>query len=346
MKRFIALLFLILVLSSCMSDSKFIEEIDFSDGDYALYIRHKTFGEFIVTDEKAIKNNLNDLKVKFSFINYLPGEGDRGYGAILFKNNAPVKRKIGGAFTHFEIGTLADYALPVKQHLVSGIKKEVQEILDSIKNRKNSFITHQSTFVADNRAFSFRVYFPSIAIPVSREIDSTGYESIQTVNGHEISHWQMNEEAVFDKKWAGQLEDCIRKKAGAISDFEVSIAKRSTGDANIFDTAKNSGDLKTPDHKLLFIKDYMYYDFTASILANKENAEQLLILDFSDCMSEEERNKPQIIAKMKALIKQSTKPNLSLDKGEIGLDGYKDKVTKGKNLYEQEYSLNWLEIEK
>lgn len=50
--------------------------------------------------------------------------------------------------------------------------------------------------------------------------------------------------------------------------------------------------------------------------------------------------------KMKDLVKQSTKSNLSVEKEEVGLSDYKDSATKSKNLYEQEYQLNWLEIEK
>jgi len=328
-----------------MSDSIFLEKIDFSDGDYSLYIRHKKYGEFIVLDENAIKKNLNNLKVKFSLINYLPGEGDRGYGVILFKNNKQVKSKIGGSFIYFKIGTLANYALAVKQHSVSGIKKEIQEKLDSIKNRTNIFITNQPIFVADNRAFRFRIYFPSIAIPVSRETDSTGYKRIIAVNGIESNKWQMQEESIFEKKWADHLKKCIREKAGTISDFEVSISKGTIEDLNIFDTTKKWREIKTPDNKFLFINDYMYYTFTAYIMANKEIAEKLLALDYSDCMSEKERNKPQVIAKMKELVLQSTKPSLSVDNGEVGLDGYKDNVTKYKKIYEQEYTLKWLEIE-
>lgn len=328
-----------------MSDSEFLENIDFSDGDYSLYIRHKKFEKFMILDEKAIKENINNLKIKFSFINYLPGEGDRSYGVILFKNNKLVKSKIGGAFKYFEIGTLADYAVPVKRQRLSGTKKQLQQKLDSIKDKRNIFITHQSEFVADNRAFRFRVYFPSIAVPVTREIDSAGYRRTLTVNGIENKIWQMEEETVFEKKWITQLENCIRKKADTISDFEVSISRGSLSDARIFDTTIEWGEIKTLDNKFLFIKDYMYYNFTAYIIANKENAEKLLALDYSGCLSGEDRNRPQIISEMKKLVKQSTKPNLSVDKGEVGLSDYKDEVTKYKKLYEQTYSLNWLETE-
>jgi len=338
---------MILLLNSCMSESdhKILQEIDFSNGDYSLYVRHREYGEFMVLDEKGIKENENILKIKASFTNYLPGEGDRSYGIMLFKNNTLIKSKLGGVFNSFEIGTLADYGLPVKRQEVSGIKKELQQKLDSIKNNENIFITHQSEFVADNRAFRFRVYFPSIAVPVTRGTDSAGYQRILTVNGIENKLWQMEKERVFEKKWIAQLENCIREKAGAISDFEVSISQGSLSDANIFDTTIKWGEMRTLDNKLLYIKGYMYYNFTAYIMANKENAEKLLELDYSDCLSEKDRSRPQVIYRMQQLVKESTKPNLDVDKGEVGLNGYKDEVSKYKNLYEQEYSLVWLETE-
>lgn len=346
MKQITFLLALILLLNSCMPDFKFLNEIDLSDGDYSLYVRHKEFGEFMVIEEKALKENSSSLKLRFSFVNYLPGEGDRNFGVILFKNNQQVKSKIGGAFTYFEIGSLANYALAVKEHRISGIKKVVQRKLDSIKNKTTIFINHQPTFVADNRAFRFRVYFPSIALPVTREIDSTGYERIITVNGIDNNKWIMEEETIFDKQWENKLENRIRKKADTISDFEVKVSKGSLSDDMLYDTTVQWGDLRTPDSKPLFMKDYMYYNFTAYIMASEENAKKLLVLDYSDCMNDEERNKPQVLAKMKQLVKKSTKPNLSVDKGEVGLQSYKDDTTTYEGLYEQEYSLNWFEIEK
>ena len=47
---------------------------------------------------------------------------------------------------------------------------------------------------------------------------------------------------------------------------------------------------------------------------------------------------------MTELVKQSTKPSLNVDKGEVGLSAYKDETTIYKNTYEQEYTLTWLEI--
>ena len=46
---------------------------------------------------------------------------------------------------------------------------------------------------------SFRVYFPSIAVPVTRKINSAGYEKIMTINGSKINEWQMEGESTFEK---------------------------------------------------------------------------------------------------------------------------------------------------
>jgi len=328
------------------NEKYFLKDIDFSDGEYALYIRHKDFGKFIVLDEEKIIANQKKIKIKRSFISFLPGEGDRDYGAILFKDKKRVKSKIGGAFKIFEIGTLNKYAIPVERERFSGTKKEVQQKIDTIHKNDYVFITHQPNFVADNRSFRFRVYFPSIAIPVTRGIDEDGHQSVLSVNGIEIEKWQLKEESIYHKKWSDYLEKCIREKADTISDFEISISSGSIGDAYIFETSKKwSSELRTEDKKMLYTNDYMYYDFTAYIMTNKKDAEKLIALDYSNCLSEKDRNRPQVISKMKELVKRSTKPNLSVDKGEVGLSDYKDSVTKDKEVYEQKYTLHWLELE-
>ncbi len=328
-----------------LSESKYLlKNIDFSDADYALYIRDKKQGTFMVLDEQALIDNKNKLKVKSSWLNYLPGEGDRNFGVILFKNKKRIKSALGAIFTDFEIGNLKDFGIPVEQKNFWGTKSEMQQKLDSLKNDKNAFITYQPDFVKDNRAYSFRIYFPSIAVPVTRGVDSLGYARIFTVNGIDYNTWTMKKETEFDKKWTKTLEECIRKKAGSITDFEISVSKSSLSNAYLFDTTKKWGDLTSADKKLLYINDFMFFNFDAFIMTNKENAEKLLTLDYSDCLSEEERNKPQVIAKMKALVKQSNSPNLDVDKGEVGLSDYIDQTSKYKATYEQEYQISWLEL--
>ncbi len=330
-----------------LSESKYLlKNIDFSDADYALYIRDKKQGPFMVLDQQALIDNKNKLKVKSSWLNYLPGEGDRNFGVILFKNKKRIKSAFGAIFTDFEIGNLKDFGIPVEIKNFWGTKSQIQQKLDSLKNNKNVFITYQPDFVKDNRAFRFRIYFPGIAVPVTRGIDSLGYERIFTINGIDYNTWTMEKEAEYDKKWTKILEECIRKKAGSTTDFEISVSKSSLSNTYLFDTTKKWGDLTSADKKLLYINDFMFFNFDAYIMTNKENAEKLLALDYSDCLSEEERNKPQVIAKMKALVKQSNSPNLDVDKGEVGLSDYKDQTTKYKTPYKQEYQISWLELDR
>ncbi len=332
-----------------LSESKYVlKNINFSDADYALYIRDKKQGTFMVLDQQALIDNKNKVKVKSSWLNYLPGEGDRNFGVILFKNKKRIKSAFGAIFTDFEIGNLKDFGIPVERKNFWGTKSEIQQKLDSLKNNKNAFITYQPDFVKDNRAVWFRIYFPSIAVPVTRGVDSLGYARIFTVNGIDYNTWTMKKEAEFNKKWTKKLENCIRNKIDSILDFNVGIINNeSLSDAYIYNATNRLEDLTTADKKLLYLKDFMYYNFTAIVMTgNYKNAEKLLALDYSNCLSEEERNRPQVIAKMNALVKQSNSPNLDVDKGEVGLSDYRDQTTKYKAPYKQEYQISWLELDK
>ncbi len=320
-----------------------LKNINFSDGNYALYIRHKKYGEFMVLDPQALKNNKNKLKVKLSFINYLPGEGDRRFGVMLFKNNELLTAKTGGVFNAFEIGDLMNYAIPVKMKSFQGVKRTVQQKLDTITNDTKAFLMSGATFVPDNREFCFRVYFPSIAVPVTRKKDENGVKQIATVKGIDFNTWTMKEEIKFEKKWGEKLKNCIRQKAPEITDYHIGISSGSLSDDNLF---SDGIDLTSKDGHLLYINDYMFYDFTAYICAGKNEAKKLFNLDYTDCLSEEDRRRPQLIDKIKTLVAQSNHPNLKVDKGEVGLYQYKDKLTKYVEIYQQEYEIRWLQVTK
>jgi len=318
-----------------------LKNINFSDGNYALYIRHKKYGEFMVLDEKALRQNKDKLKVKLSFINYLPGEGDRRFGVMLFKNNELLTAKTGGVFTAFEIGDLMNYATPVKMKSFQGVKRTVQQKLDTIANDTKAFLMSGATFVPDNREFCFRVYFPSMAVPVTRKKDENGVKQIATVKGIDFNTWTMKEEIKFEKKWSEKLKNCIRQKAPEIIDYHIDISSGSLSDANLF---IDGIDLTSKDGHLLYINDYMFYNFEVYICAGKNEAEKLFKLDYTDCLSEEDRKRTQLINKIKSLVAQSNHPNLKVDQGEVGLYQYKDKLTKYNEIYQQEYEIRWLEV--
>lgn len=328
------------------SNEYILGDVDFSDGNYVLYVKHKDLGKFAVTNENSLKANRDSLKVKVSWVNYLPGEGNRSYGVKLFKDNELIKSINGGVFKIFETGNLKQHSVAVKEHRFNGIKREVQNKIDSLKEIKNAYITFQSDLPKEDKEFHFRIYFPSIAVPVTRGKDNNRYERILTINGIDYSEWFNGNDNGFDAKWSNQIEKYIRSKAGNIKDFDLSIYNGTLSDAYLFDISQDwGGELINADKQILYLKDFIFYQYEVYIGADKEDAEKLLAIDYSDCIDENDRNRSSVISKMEDLVEQSTKPNLSVEKGEVGLSGYKDSVTKSKNLYEQEYQLNWLEIE-
>ena len=324
----------------------FLSDIDFADGSYVLYVKHKEFGTFAVTNEEILKENSDALKVSISWANYLPGEGDRSYGVMLFKDNQLLKTKKGGVFKNFEIGTLKEESVAVKEHRYEGVKRKIQNKMDSLRENKNVYITFQSDLPKENKEFHFRIYFPDIAVPVTRAKDPTGYERITTINGMDHNEWQRGNDKGFHASWVAQIENCIKNKAGEITDFDLSISNGTRQDTFIVDLTKDGKrELRNANNGVLYMKDFMYYQYQAYIGADKEDAEKLLAMDYSDCIDEHGRKRPAVIKKMEDVVKQSTMPNLSVEKGEVGLMDFRDTVTKSKSLYEQEYQLNWLEIE-
>lgn len=329
-----------------------LKGIDFSEANYAIYIRHEEFGEFMVIDEQALLNNQDALEIKRSWINYLPGERGQGYGIMLFKDNSLIKSKIASILKVFETGSLKNHAVPVQEHSFHGNKKEIQEKLKGLKNDKSVFIIFEPTISNDSKEFRFRIFFPTIAVPIERETDSTGQKKIKTINGVEYDQWIHGKARDFNKQWVTKIKNCIQKKAENITDFDLSIAPETKEHAYIFDTSEDTyifdarENSRNANNQFLYLNDFMYFNYQANIRANKEEAEKLFTMDCSECFHENERRRPEVIAQMKELVKQSTKPHLNVDKGEVGLLNYKDTTTKDKILDEQKYTLSWLKTEK
>lgn len=342
--RLTCLICIIQLNQSCMSDSKPIEDINFSDGDYALYINHPKHGKFMVLDKKTLKENKNKLKVNVSWLTYLPGEGYRGYGFVLFKDHEPIKKKGGGIFNSFEIGNLYENAVPVESHQFHGVRSQIQQKVDSLSVDQNAYVTYKPDLPTDDKEFHFRVYFPSIAIPVTRYTDSLGYQHFKTVNGINGEEWSKTKQYEFEKQLSASIKQCIYNQAQqlSITNFDCSVSQGSQDGAYLFNVSTEQ-EVKDENNRILYINDFMYWNFQAYIGASQEDAQKLLNLDYSHCLTQETRNKPKLIETMKAKIAQSSTPNIPIEN--VGLTGYKDQITKSKKLYEQEYSIRWLEVE-
>jgi hypothetical protein len=314
-------------------NNSFLSGINFKDGDYALYVKHKDFGEFLVTDEAVLKANKNNIIVSVSFLNFLPGRGDRSFGIELYKDKKPIKQKFGCLFKVFKIGDIAQYGQPVKKEHFEGTKHEILAKTDSLNNEEDIYFHSIPTFYKDGKEFILRIKIPSVAVPVKREIDSTGYEQTIITNHFE------------ETKFIQELKECLIEKTDSITDYNLNI--HSTEVANylyLFDVSKNwNGYLRDSNNNLIEIKDYIFYKFQATFKATDTVAKQLSLIDFTDCLTEAQRLRPQVIENMKEKVLESTQPNLNVDNSEVGLSEYQDQW-KISNIYEQEYGLSWFKI--
>ena len=331
------------LLTACASDDTPIENIDFSEGNYAVYIRHKEHGTFMVTNKKALQKNRKKLEVSLSILNILPGEGDRSYGVMVFKDNVRIKTKLGGVFNTFKIGNLNQYAIPVKEHQLHGVKQYLSKRLDSIRTYNTNYIYHNPQFLPDNRTFGFRIYFPSIAVSIQHKRDSIG-NNHTFYNGISEEKWQKEARHTFEKQWSTQLEACIRKKAGETANFAVSIAPNTA--YGVLTNLSNGGSeyLRYPNKNAIPFEAFQFYNFVAYIQASEAVARQLMTNDYADCLNAKDRKISEIKATLKELVALSAHPNLDVDKGDIGITDYSDAIEKSNSLYEQEYQLSWFNI--
>lgn len=253
------------------NDILFLGNVNFSDGHYVLYIRHKELGEFAVVNQESLEANKAHLKIKVSLLNYLPGEGDRYFGAMLFKNGKLVKEKKGGVFKIFEIGNLKHDAVAVQTHQYSGIKSEIRKKIEILKKMDNSYIYRQPNLSSTNKDFYFRIYFPTIAVPVTRDKNKK-HNNILTINGIDYSEWHIGNDGGFNKNWKRKIETCIRNKGYEISDFDLSVSSGTLSDAYLFDTSQDGHrELRDADNHILYLEDFMYYQYSAYVGANKKD---------------------------------------------------------------------------
>lgn len=328
----------------------FLNDIDLEDGHFALYVDHEEFGEFMVLDQDALKENKDSLYVRVNLLNIFSGLTRRQrHGVTLFKGKSFVKNKKSGFFKKFDLGTLANYAIPVKKHTIEGNKALIQEKYFSLQDKENIFYPSPPIYFPDNLEFSFTVYLPSIALPVTRKEDSWGMNSIASINGMEYDNW-LNENRIGSRiNLTKELENCIREKAKMLDGLDVTISiNEETNNYLVHRIGANEYPLTRAENKHEYIRLENYHNFriSAHFRATKKDAEQLYAMDFSDCHSEEQNNRVQLVNAINELVKQSELTNLTHENGTVELYGNKNMVTRSNEITEQLYSLWWLEIEK
>ncbi len=324
---------MMLILLGCSSGGRFFGNTTFLFwNDYSLFVNHPKYGAFMVDDIKVLKANRHKVKIqrKKGVANFLPGAFDRGYGLTLFKNG-----KLSKTYTHhhdyfefFEIGDLAQYGKPVSFKAFVGTKAQVQEKLKELKEQENVYVSNIPTFKFEGEEHKLTLILPSIAIPTI---------PIETGSFNEAQWEQKIEQRISEiTASAGRYKmdiDFIKMHAQLFDYTNKNLAKHGRGEA-IF----------APNDRDVVRLEYRLYTPEIRISATSQVIHQLKKLDYSSSITEEERNKPQLLHAMQEVIAQSKTPDLSIEKGEAGLYSYYDSFHI-QGVGETKYELYWIEVE-
>ncbi len=322
---------MVLTLFGCSSGGRFLgSTMFFFWNDYALFVNHPKHGSFLVDDTKVLKANRHKVKIqrKKAFANFLPTVFDRGYGLTLFKNGKPVKTYTHNRdyFEFFEIGDLAQYGKPVKFQAFSGTKAQVQTKLKELGKQKNVYISNIPVFKPEGEEHKLTLILPSIAIPTKpKGQDSPLSIPVETDRFNE-GDWERKWKA----QWEQKIEQRIREITASAGRYKMDIGFITTP-ARLQDYT-NKALLKHGRGKAIYASngrdvvrlEYRLYTPEICISATSKLIRQLKELDYSALITEEERNKPQLLQAMQEVIDQSKTPDLSIEKGEVGLYSYYD----------------------
>ncbi len=319
----------------------FLSDIDFSTGSYALYVRHKEFGDFVVDDESVLKANGDTIKITRSFLNWLPAQADRSYGVHLFKDGVQVKEKTGADFSQFELGDIVQYgkqAMPIERFL--GVRAEAEEKLKLLSTQKNVYFTRVPKFDKNQRDFYFKVDVPSFAVTLCRE------------GTHIVSAFDEEEGKV--EMWKNVIKqralERIQEHGILLQDFSLTVSHGHSGNVYLKDhsiPAQPDGTRKTlryaETNNALMLESFVIYTFSFDLHAQRSVIYQLREVDFSGMITPEERQLSQLAEAIQQTLLQSNKPELAETSDfVIGTKFYHQ--TKVGEIREHTYYMEWIEV--
>ena len=288
------------------SENIFLSNTDFTKGDWALYVSHPELGEFMVLDKEVLEANKDSLIIETVPIFLTLGRGSASDGFMLFNNNQRISSHTG-SISKIEIGSLHNYAIPVKNQSYNGTKKEIVKMLGALEKNKKVFITFEPNFrdfIPENRAFKFRIHFPTIAVPLEREnnriVAINGFrfeepsDSAAPYSGHK--YWLREQKNNFEEQIQRKIRHCIKKYVST-KNYQLDIFYDSN-DYAIFDTTSDqfSNWLKT-EKGWAFMEDFVFFNFSVHISTGKVEAESLYQLNYTDCIDEKTRNRDLLLKK-------------------------------------------------
>jgi len=335
-----------LILITCISiffnscnkkPALFLNDINFDDGEYSLIINHKTKGKFWIDNEQVLKKYKNIIKIKGSFINYLPGEGNRDYGLILLKNKEVYKVKHGAVFNVFEIGDILDFAEPFedvfKKVSEYKTKEEFKEYdFQKIENNRDIYMLSLPKFNPNNFEYRFNIKLPSLAVPVHyKNKDTDPYWRSRPILPKEFNEYKIR-------------DSLFQKITNDLSNFKnytlgKSIIIGSITGLNVMNN-KTHEYLKTKNNKTLTVTDFQIQLLELSFECSKDFYDEIKNYNFDKYIIDSEfYNKKELYNSILNVVNDDKK---IYSEDDLFVDGYKI-ISETSSLYEMKYELSYFQ---
>lgn len=321
----------------------FLKNINLDDGDYEIYLNIKGKGEFWIDDKTAIINNKDNIIIDKSWVNYLPGEGNRGYGAALYRNRQLVKSIYGGVFNVFKYGDILQSAEPFDEVMerisIYETKKDLlKRNIDALETNENIFGLQKPVFNDVERPYYYHVKFPTVIVPALLE-DNQGFKN-NTNYAHPVVTDRFYAEAL-----GKNIYESIKQKTKTLEKCKLGNSRNASAHGasqhGMYIIDKATGvEIENKENRLIYIRELKLEKYGVSFHCEDSQAlKQLEKFDFKPFIKAETYNHQALTDIIIEKLKTSEK---SLGIKDVAINGFQEKMIVESGFYEDKYSLWYL----
>lgn len=313
----ILLLFFFFKVGMFFLKKKFLQDVDFSKGTYAIILNDQV-PAILVDDQTVLEQNKDKIKIAVSWLSSLSGEGENPKGVYLFMDENLVKSKTARKFSDFNAGNIRESGKPIERKSLQGSRTHIIKKEDSLRDSNVSYIISNDIPDSDGFEYIFKVVCPSLMI--SRN-DNTF------------------KELDFGKDLVASIQNKFKEFKGF--KLEDQAWRGSTSEAILVENIANQTSyLKDDNNAILKIPGYTIHQYTLNFKCTKEFYEQIKTQDFGVFFKTEGLSIPEI---QKLKLKHLNNATNGINVDNVNILMYEEHFVIGA-LQEVKYTIDYFEL--